>query len=198
MASVAPSQSAKVATIKFEVLGMMCASCVGMVDRAARSLDWPSGVDARVSLPMKLAQVDFVEPTPPVTLGQAVAALKESIEDVGFDVTVRMAPSPLHSGRFSFEVLGMTCGSCVSTVDRALRTVEWPSVKDVWVTLLESAQIDFLETTDKSTKEAVAILQEAIDDVVFHAKKKSLVIQLVEPPRLFEKFSCWPNSRLQR
>ena len=29
MASVAPSQSAKVATVEFEVLGMMCGSCVG-------------------------------------------------------------------------------------------------------------------------------------------------------------------------
>ena len=36
--------------------------------------------------------------------------------------------------------------------------------------LAESVQIDFLEPTDKSTEEAVAILQEAIDDV------KSLVI----------------------
>ena len=63
-------------------------------------------------------------------------------------------------------------------VDRALRSVEWPSVKHVRVNLLaESAQIDFLEPTDKSTEEAVAILQEAIDDVGFDAKKKkSLVI----------------------
>ena len=36
----------------------------------------------------------------------------------------------------------------------------------------KSAQIDFFEPTDKST---VAILQEAIDDVGFDAKKKSLV-----------------------
>jgi len=179
MASVAPSQSAKVATVEFEVLGMMCGSCVGTVDRAARGVDWPRVVDARVNLPMELAQVDFEEPTPPATLDQAVAALKESIEDVGFDVTVRKAPSnrPAAQWTVTFEVLGMTCGSCVSTVDRALRMVEWPSVKDVRVNLLaESAQIDFLETTEKSTEEAVAILQEAIDDVGFEAKKKSLVI----------------------
>ena len=65
----------------------------------------------------------------------------------------------------------------MSIVDWALRTVEWPSIKDVLVNLLaESAQIDFLEPTDKSTEDAVAILQEAIDDVGFDAKKKSLVI----------------------
>ena len=65
----------------------------------------------------------------------------------------------------------------MSTVDRALRTVERPSVKDVRANLLaESAQIDLLEPTDKSTEEAVAILQEATDDVGFDAKKKSLVI----------------------
>ena len=179
MASVAPLQSAKVATVEFEVLSMMCGSCVGMVDRAARNVDWPSVVDGEVDLPMEQAQVDFEEPTPPATLDPAVAALKESIEDVGFDVTVRMAPSnrPAAQWTVPFEVLGMTCGSCVSTVDRALRTVEWFSVKDVRVNLLaESAQINFLEPTDKSTEEAVAILQEAIDDVGFDAKKTSLVI----------------------
>ena len=37
MASVAPSQPVKVATVEFEVLGM-CGSCVGMVDRAARNV----------------------------------------------------------------------------------------------------------------------------------------------------------------
>ena len=177
MASVAPSQSAKVATVEFEVLGMMCGSCVVTVDRAVRNVDWPSDVDARVNLPTELAQVDFEEPTPPATLDQAVAALKEPIEDVGFDVTVRMAPSnrPATQWTVSFAVLWMTCGSCVFAVDRALRTVEWPSVKDVRVNLWpESAQIDFLEPTDKSTEEA--ILQEAIDDVGFDAKKKSLVI----------------------
>ena len=109
----------------------MCGSCVEMVDRAARNVDWPCVVDARVNLPMKLARVDFVEPTPRATLDQAVAALKESIEDVGFDVTVRMAPSnrPAAQWTVSVEGLGLTCGSCVSTADRALRTVEWPSVR---------------------------------------------------------------------
>ena len=79
----------------------------------------------------KLAQVDFVEPTPPAKLYQVVAALKESIEDVGFDVTVRITLSNRPAARWtvSFEVLWVTCGSCVSTVDGALRTVEWPSVK---------------------------------------------------------------------
>ena len=62
----------------------------------------------------------------------------------------------------------------LSTADR---TVEWPSVNDMRVDLFaESAQFVFLEPTDKSTEETVAILQEAIDDVGFDAKKKSLVI----------------------
>ena len=45
------------------------------------------------NLPMKLARVDVVAPIPPATPDQAVAFLKESIEDVGFEVTVRMAHS---------------------------------------------------------------------------------------------------------
>ena len=38
MASVAPSQPVKVASVEFEVLGLMCGSCLGMVDRAARNV----------------------------------------------------------------------------------------------------------------------------------------------------------------
>ena len=83
----APSQPAKVATVEFEVLGTMCGSSVG-VDRAARNVDWPSVVDARINLPIILAQVNVVEPTPPATL-----ALKESIEDFGLKITARTAPS---------------------------------------------------------------------------------------------------------
>ena len=45
-------------------------------------------VDARVNLPMMLARVDVVEPTPPATL-----VLKESIEAFGFKVSPRIAPS---------------------------------------------------------------------------------------------------------
>ena len=79
MASVARSQPAKVATVEFEVLGMLCG--VETVDRAAHKVDWLSVVDVRKNLPMELAQVDFEEPTPPATLYQAVAALKESNGD---------------------------------------------------------------------------------------------------------------------
>ena len=38
---------------------------------------------------MKLARVDVVAPTLPATPDQAVAVLKESIQDVGFEVTVK-------------------------------------------------------------------------------------------------------------
>ena len=74
---------------------------------------WVSVVDARVIYQwnsLKLA-----------TLDQAVAALEDSTKYVGFrcyceDGAARWS--------VSFEVLGMTCGSCVSILDRALRAVE--------------------------------------------------------------------------
>ena len=62
----------------------------------------------------------------------------------------------------------------MSTVDRALRTVEWPAVKDLRLNLLaEPAQIVFLEPTDKSIEEAVAILQEALMMWLFTRRKVS-------------------------
>ena len=68
--------------------------------RALPALQGLLGVFPKIE---ELAHVDFKEPTPPATPDQAVAVLKESIENVGFDVTVRMA---LHSGRFRLRFLG--------------------------------------------------------------------------------------------
>ena len=53
----------------------------------------------------------------------------------------------------------MTCGSCMSSAGGAFR-------QDVQVNLLaESVQIDFFKSADRSTENADAIRQEAIDVV---------------------------------
>ena len=89
--------------MEFEVLGTMCGSCVGAVDRAARNVGWPSVVDARVNLPMILARVNVVEPTSPATL-----ALKESIEDFGLNIIARTALSnrPVAQWTVRLRILG--------------------------------------------------------------------------------------------
>merc|ERR1719329_503685 len=97
---------------------------------------------------------------------EAIAALKEAIEDAGFEATPQSVPqSTAVRGQQKnvtahFEVLGMTCASCSGTVERAARAVSWPMVADVRVNLLtDSAQVDFFEPEPpKTTAEAVEIL----------------------------------------
>ena len=136
-ASTAPFQPGKVATVEFEVLNLMCGSC-GDADQAARNVDWPSGVDARAFLPRKLARVTSWN-----QLHQRQECFDGAIEDVGFEVTVRMAPSD----RVRYIVddfgqgSGITCGSCMSTAGGAFR---------------QEVQVDFREPTDRSTENADA------------------------------------------
>ena len=66
------------------------------------------------------ARADVVEPTPPTTPDKAVAALKETIQDVGFESTARMAHSnrPAAKWTVSVEDLGkMDFRQVVQVVD---------------------------------------------------------------------------------
>lgn len=178
----------KIASAKFEVLGMTCASCQSTVERALRGADWPDVVDARVNLLAETADVDFMEPVAPKTLVEAIAALKEAVEDAGFDATPQPTATLMARSQAKvtaqFEVLGMTCASCSGAVERAARAVSWPAVADVRVNLLtDSAQVDFLEPEPpKTTAEAVEILREAMEDVGFDVTAKDVGAVAVSAP----------------
>ena len=79
-------------------------------------------------------------------LASAAEALRQAIEDVGFEATARPPRQALGTKAsqleapvkvLEFEVLGMTCGSCSATVERALR-----STPDVAVAGVEVAELD--------------------------------------------------------
>ncbi|SHF59846.1 MULTISPECIES: heavy metal translocating P-type ATPase [Halomonadaceae] len=89
--------------VTIEIRGMSCASCVGRVERA---LDKQPGViDSQVNLATEKATVALEESA---TLSQVV----EAIEETGYQPVVEDAEIP---------VIGMTCGSCVSRVERSLK-----------------------------------------------------------------------------
>ena len=88
--------------VDISIRGMSCASCVGRVERALKNL---LGVtDAQVNLATEKATVAFEEHGNP---NQAV----EAIEEAGYQPVVEDAEIP---------VIGMTCGSCVSRVERSI------------------------------------------------------------------------------
>ncbi len=92
------------ATVELPITGMTCASCVARNERALRRLE---GVDD--------ASVNFATEKATVTFDSDVltaAALVEAVEAGGYGVVTAQETLP---------ILGMTCASCVSRVERALR-----------------------------------------------------------------------------
>ncbi len=113
-------------SIDIPVQGMTCASCVGRVEKAIRSV---KGVTAaNVNLTTERAHVSFA---PAETSAVAVA---DAIRAAGYE------PS---GNTIELKITGMTCASCVSRVEKALKRA--PGVLDASVNLAtERATIHFL------------------------------------------------------
>lgn len=91
--------------VSLPIEGMTCASCVGRVERALKSV--PGVLDASVNLATERAEVRLAAPV-------ARADLIRAVEDVGYTVT---------ASTIELAIDGMTCASCVGRVERALRAV---------------------------------------------------------------------------
>ena len=91
-------------TLQIGIQGMTCASCVGRVERALKKVDGVNEVG--VNLATEKASVSF----DPEQVG--VGGLLEAVETTGYTPVTAEA---------SFAVSGMTCASCVSRVERALK-----------------------------------------------------------------------------
>ena len=90
-------------TLELPITGMTCASCVARNERALRKLD---GVDeANVNFATEKATVVF---DPSLLSARDLVA---TVEKAGYGVVTRTETLP---------ILGMTCASCVSRVERAL------------------------------------------------------------------------------
>ncbi|TCU36817.1 heavy metal translocating P-type ATPase [Rhizobium azibense] len=100
---------------EFMIEGMTCVSCGARVERAIKAV--PGVVGASVNLATERASVTFKDRTD-------AAAVLQAIEGAGY-----------HARTETLEVLvdGMTCASCVSRVERALKAL--PGVVDASVNL---------------------------------------------------------------
>jgi heavy metal translocating P-type ATPase len=108
-------------TMALPVTGMTCASCVGRVERALKSV--PGVSAATVNLATETAEVRGIAPP---------EALISAIEKAGYHVPVQAQ---------DLTIAGMTCASCVARVERALKSV--PGVSMAHVNLAtESARVE--------------------------------------------------------
>nr|CAD1835131.1 unnamed protein product [Ananas comosus var. bracteatus] len=115
----------------FSVTGVTCAACAGSVEKAVKRL--PGIHDAAVDVLNNRAQVIFY----PAFV--SVEEIRETIEDAGFEATLIEEDIKLVC---RLQIKGMTCTSCSSAVESALRAV--PGVQKAAVALAtEEAEIHF-------------------------------------------------------
>jgi Au+-exporting ATPase len=128
---------------------MTCASCVGSVERALKNVP---GVDAvSVNLATEKASVT-------THAGIDRAALVRAVENVGYSVPENFTAA---TGSVELSIEGMTCASCVGSVERALKTV--PGVSEATVNLATE------RATIKGTADAASLIA-AVENAGYEAK----------------------------
>lgn len=125
---------------KLAIEGMTCASCVARVEKALKKVDGVS--NAEVNLATETAQIQSQLPLD-------YPAFIQAVEKAGFGVAQK---------QIELNIEGMTCASCVSRVEKALKKV--PEVIDAKVNLAtEKATVTALETVH--TTELVKSVEKA-------------------------------------
>ncbi|KAJ1827178.1 Cu(2+)-transporting P-type ATPase, partial [Coemansia sp. RSA 2708] len=141
-------------TTQFEVHGMTCSSCVASIERGLQNREGIHNIS--VSL---LAQRATVQHDSSIVSDTTIA---QWIESLGFeakplDVVSRVA-------KVSLNVYGMTCASCVASIERAVR--KEAGVMSVSVSLaLETAVIEY-RPSEIGVRKLVSVVEGAGFDVL--------------------------------
>jgi len=147
----------------FNITGMSCSSCASTVTSAVERLD---GVTScRVNVLGATARVTYDESM--ISSDQIVAA----VEECGFtaepsNIVPQQQQSTSNSTfvQAKFALEGLTCGSCVATVDSAVRHL--PSIRKVQVSLLPDPQLTCEYDTLQLSADTIV---ETIESVGFDA-----------------------------
>ncbi len=136
-------------SISMPIEGMTCASCVGRVEKALKSI--PGVETVAVNLATERASI---------TTNAAVDrnALIGAVENVGYNVPTSFSARP---ATIELAVEGMTCASCVGRVEKALKAV--PGVTQAAVNLATE------RATVQGSADAQALIA-AIENVGYEAK----------------------------
>ncbi len=92
--------------VSFPVRGMTCASCVNHLERALKTT--PGVAEASVNLATETASVAF---DPTIATSEL---LTRAVREAGYEIPVQS---------HTVKIGGMSCASCVSHVEKALRTI---------------------------------------------------------------------------
>ncbi|WP_194712127.1 heavy metal translocating P-type ATPase [Noviherbaspirillum soli] len=133
---IAVKSSSQLREQSFKIEGMTCASCVARVEKALKAV--PGVETVSVNLATEKATVR-------AEAGTEFQALSSAVAKAGYDVA---------TDAISLSIAGMTCASCVTRVEKALKKV--PGVIDASVNLAtERAQIKTAGVTPETLIAAI-------------------------------------------
>ncbi|KAG0345988.1 hypothetical protein BG004_002684 [Podila humilis] len=127
----ADASKSNIKTAQISIHGMTCASCVASIEKSLKGT--PGLVSIKVALLSERATIEYRmgETTP-----QEIASL---IDDIGFEA--QPIPETLKN-QVDLQIFGMTCASCVNTIETEL--IKMPGVISASVSLtLQAAKIEY-------------------------------------------------------
>lgn len=152
-------------TARLSIGGMSCASCVNAITDEVESLEFVK--DVTVNLLTNSASLAYTGPR------SNIDTVIEHIEDIGFEASIDEANVNSQTNRApktfvaELAISGMTCGSCVGTVTRALE--ELPFVTKASVNLMSnSGRVEFEQ------QEKIGEILEKIEDLGYDASLSSV------------------------
>ncbi|KAF9933895.1 hypothetical protein FBU30_004063 [Linnemannia zychae] len=151
-ATLTKALNGTVKSAQLSIQGMTCASCVASIEKSLKTA--PGLVSIKVALLAERATIEYIEGE---TTPREIADL---IDDIGFEA------SPIVEKRkdqVDLQVFGMTCASCVNSIEGQLR--QTPGIISVNVSLtLQAAKVEF-----DNTVIGVRDIVDAIEDMGFDA-----------------------------
>ena len=169
-AEISEKENAQAHRVTMSIGGMTCASCAASITHALNGLDFVQAVN--VNLITNSATVAFIGAK------ELSEKIIESVEDAGFDASIvdlslsarpsNTSQRKLDEARFEavFNIGGMTCASCTSTIEESLRKLEFTDRANVTL-LTNNAVVTF------SNENNVGKIIHAVEDLGYNCEIKS-------------------------
>ncbi|KAF9355705.1 hypothetical protein BGX26_006249 [Mortierella sp. AD094] len=125
------SSNQSIKTAQLSIQGMTCASCVASIERSLKGE--PGLVSIKVALLAERATIEYIE-------GQITPReIADKIDEIGFEASPIIERS---KDSVDLQVFGMTCASCVNSIEGELRKM--PGIISASVSLtLQSAKVEY-------------------------------------------------------
>nr|XP_023018681.1 copper-transporting ATPase 1 isoform X1 [Leptinotarsa decemlineata] len=168
-------------TVRINIIGMTCMSCVRNIEGTISKR--PGIYSIKVNLQEKYGLVNY---DPTTVTPQEIC---EYIEDMGFDASLPLLSDDKEVSSCFIDIRGMTCNSCVQSIEGMLSTRD--GVKMIKVNLKENeGYVEYLK--NKVSPEQIA---EQIEDMGFEAYVKSVDGKIIAKNLKSEIESKSPSKR---